>query len=65
MTKKTFQLYLLYADALRSCEEGSDQFHEAIDGFKSLPGYPMESDGDDGILWQPKIIGEPTVSVLN
>jgi len=65
MTAKTYVLYLSFGEVASASEPGSDQHKEAIEGLKSLPGYPLDADGDDDILWIPEVIDQPTVSVLH
>lgn len=56
MTPKTYGQYVRWYTAMYLAEELSDEWHDAFDKLKSLPGYPLSRSLEPGEILQPKVV---------
>ena len=61
MTKEILAEYQTIAVLAGNSEYLSDDWHQAMEALKSLPGYPLEASAtlDDGELLQPILVDNP------
>ena len=64
MSPETFLEYLRIGATMFQAEPFSEEYREAVDELRNLPGYPLEYEMHEGETLQPVIV-TPAFSVVH
>ena len=64
MSPATYKRYLEYGLAAFDADPYSDEYHEALDNLRSLPGYPIDYDPQGNEVIQP-VVWQETLGVVH
>lgn len=64
MNDDTYLEYLRLGATMLQSEPFSEEYREAVEEFRNLPGYPLEYEMNEGEILQPVVV-PPVFSVVH